>query len=185
MNPRPAFLLTGLWMILFLGGLGLFSPTGLQAGGNEGAECFVVKVMKGDTLSVRFLNGQAATIRLVGVGLRRPAGTEAPPPLEKEALAFVTQQLSGQRVRVDLAAEKRDSFFYPFVYLFLPDGSLLNAELIKKGYAFASDEVPFAQWGEFQEYEREAKEAWRGMWRQKIPPKTDAQPHMDIFLDQD
>lgn len=173
----------GLLALLLLYGLGLFSPEEAGAEGRDAVECYVMKVLTGDTLSVRFFSGQAMTVRLIGVGLSRPSGTEGPKPLEKEALAFVSQQLSGQRVKIELASERRDRSPYPFVYLFLPDGSLLNAELIKRGYALAQDEIPFSRSGELKEYEREAQEAWKGMWKQQLPERTD--PQKDIFLNQD
>lgn len=169
--------------ILLLCGLGLFSPEAVEAEGRDAVECRVMKVITADTLAVRFYGSQAANVRLIGVGLSRPSGTEGPLPLEKEAFAFVTQQLSGQTVKIELASERRDSSYYPFVYLFLPDGVLLNAELIKRGYALADDEIPFSRLGEFKEYEREAREGWKGMWKQQVPERTD--PQKDIFLNQD
>lgn len=183
MEPRSDRQQMGLLTILLLCGLGLFSPEAVEAEGRDSVECRVMKVITGDTLSIRFFNGHSATVRLVGVGLSRPSGTEGPQPLEKEAFAFVTQQLSGQTVKVELASDRRDSSYYPFVYLFLSDGSLLNAELIKRGYALAHDEIPFSRLGELKEYEREARDAWKGMWKQQAPERTD--PQKDIFLNQD
>jgi endonuclease YncB( thermonuclease family) len=49
-------------------------------------------------------------------------------------------------------------------YVFLDDGMLLNAEIIKQGYGFALSRYPFARMEEFRRLEREAREQGRGLW---------------------
>ena len=45
-----------------------------------------------------------------------------------------------------------------------PDGTFLNAEIIKQGYGFAYTRFPFKYMDEFRRYEREAREKHRGLW---------------------
>ena len=52
---------------------------------------------------------------------------------------------------------------YQFVYL--PDGRLLNAEIIAQGYGHAYTRFRFAKMEEFRALEREAREKGRGLWR--------------------
>ena len=52
-------------------------------------------------------------------------------------------------------------------YVFLEDGTLLNAEIIKQGYGFAYTRFPFAQVEEFRRLERDAREQGRGLWASK------------------
>ena len=47
-------------------------------------------------------------------------------------------------------------------YVFLEDGRLLNAEIIRQGYGFAYTRFPFARTEEFRRLEREAREQRRG-----------------------
>jgi endonuclease YncB( thermonuclease family) len=47
-------------------------------------------------------------------------------------------------------------------YVFLEDGTLLNAEIIKQGYGFAYTRFPFARIEEFRRLEREAREQASG-----------------------
>jgi micrococcal nuclease len=49
-------------------------------------------------------------------------------------------------------------------YVFLEDGTLLNAEIINRGYGFAYTSFPFAQMEEFRRLEREEREHRRGLW---------------------
>ena len=49
-------------------------------------------------------------------------------------------------------------------YVFLDDGTFLNAEIIKQGYGFAYTRFPFKYMDEFRRYEREAREKSRGLW---------------------
>jgi hypothetical protein len=45
--------------------------------------------------------------------------------------------------------------------VFVEDGALLNAEIIRHGYGFAYTRFPFARLEEFRRFEREAREkAW-------------------------
>jgi micrococcal nuclease len=49
-------------------------------------------------------------------------------------------------------------------YIFLEDGTLLNAEIIKQGYGHALTRYPFSRMEEFRRLEREAREQRRGLW---------------------
>ena len=51
-------------------------------------------------------------------------------------------------------------------YVFLEDGTLLNAEIIKQGYGHAYTQFPFSRMEEFRRLEREAREEQRGLWQQ-------------------
>jgi micrococcal nuclease len=50
-------------------------------------------------------------------------------------------------------------------YVYLTDGTFLNAEIIKHGYGFAYTKFPFKYLAEFRRYEREARENGRGLWK--------------------
>ncbi len=49
-------------------------------------------------------------------------------------------------------------------YVYLEDGTFLNAEIIKQGYGFAYTRFPFKYMDEFRHYQREAREQNRGLW---------------------
>jgi micrococcal nuclease len=52
-------------------------------------------------------------------------------------------------------------------YVFLEDGTFLNAEIIKQGYGFAYTRFPFSRMEKFRRLEREAREQQQGLWASK------------------
>ncbi len=48
--------------------------------------------------------------------------------------------------------------------MYLEDGTLINAKILKDGYAYVYDKFPFTEQSEFREYFREARENNRGLW---------------------
>ena len=49
-------------------------------------------------------------------------------------------------------------------YVYLQDGTLVNAEIIKQGYGFAYTYFPFTKRVEFRDYESQARQATLGLW---------------------
>jgi len=95
----------------------------------------VVGVVDGDTLKVE-LGGTVERIRLIGVDT--PETVHPQKPVEffgKEASAFARRLAEGQVVRLekDPTGDTRDKYGRLLRYVFLPDGTLLNAEIISPG----------------------------------------------------
>jgi micrococcal nuclease len=92
----------------------------------------------------------------------------------KEAAAFTRRMVEGKRVRLEFdpanaARAHKDNTQQrrTLAYVFLEDGTLLNAEIIKQGYGFAYTRFPFARVDEFRRLEREAREQACGLWALK------------------
>jgi micrococcal nuclease len=119
----------------------------------------------------RVIDGDTAD--LAGIGRVRFIGVDTPEtvhpnkPVEwygKEASAFTKKMIEGKRVRVEYDWQKKDKYGRTLVYIYLADGTFLNAEIIKQGFGFAYTRFPFKFLDEFRAYEREAREARRGLW---------------------
>jgi len=87
----------------------------------------------------------------------------------KEASAFTKRMVEGKRVRLEFDQANahlghKDRYKRTLAYIFLEDGTLLNAEIIMHGYGHAYTRFLFARMEEFRQYEREAREAKRGLW---------------------
>jgi len=87
----------------------------------------------------------------------------------KEATAFTRKMVQGKRVRLefDQANTKighKDRYKRTLAYVFLEDGTFLNAEIVKQGYGHAYTRFPFKYLDEFRRYEREAREQRRGLY---------------------
>jgi micrococcal nuclease len=75
------------------------------------------------------------------------------------------KMVEGKEVRLEYDWQKRDKYGRLLAYVYLKDGTFLNAEIIKQGYGFAYTKYPFNYLDEFRRYEREARENGRGLWR--------------------
>jgi len=122
----------------------------------------VERAIDGDTLLL--INGEK--VRLIGVNT--PETKHPQKPVEyfgKEAHLFTKQMVDGKEARFEFERQKRDRYGRLLAYVYLLDGTFLNAEIIKQGYGFAYTRFPFKYMGEFRRYEREARENKRGLWR--------------------
>jgi micrococcal nuclease len=122
----------------------------------------VERVVDGDTLLLA--SGERA--RLIGVDT--PETKHPKKPVErfgKEASEFTRHMVEGKRVRLELdpanaATSHKDNTPQKrtLAYVFLDDGRLLNAEIIKQGYGFALTRFSFSRMEEFRRLEHEARE---------------------------
>ena len=121
----------------------------------------VTRVVDGDTVIL----GQLGRARLIGVDA--PESVRPDYPVEyfgREAADFARKSLDGREVTVGFGEERTDSHDRQLVYLYLPDGTLFNAQLIKRGYAFAYTRFPFKFKSQFLAYEDTARHTGQGMW---------------------
>ena len=133
-----------------------------------GAETGVVEeVVDGDTLVVR-VNGEAATVRLIGID----APERSHPALGKEFLsdesaAFLSSLCLGKIVRMEADAEETDRYDRLLRYVFLPDpdGRLLNREMLRAGMARSYVRFPFSRRDEFAAAEGLARKGGKGVWK--------------------
>ncbi len=122
----------------------------------------VVRVVDGDTL----LLDRKERVRLIGVDT--PETVDPRRPVQrfgKEASAFTKRMVEGKKVRLEYDQDRRDRFGRTLAYVYLEDGTFLNAEIVKQGYGHAYTQFPFKYLEESRGYEREAREAQRGLWK--------------------
>ncbi len=142
--------------------------SGRQLGEREAQYRTVRRVVDGDTLVLE----NKERVRLIGVDT--PETKHPRRPVEhygKEATAFTKKMVQGKRVRLEFDQANahighRDKYRRTLAYVFLEDGTFLNAEIIKQGYGFAYTRFPFKYMDEFRRYQREAREQNRGLWAQ-------------------
>jgi micrococcal nuclease len=125
------------------------------------------RVVDGDTIVVE-INSKQEKVRLIGVDT--PETVHPQKPVEyfgKEASEFTKKVVEGEKVRLEYDWEKRDKYGRLLAYVYLENGTFLNAEIIKQGYGFAYTRFPFKYLEEFRQYEREARENGRGLWKER------------------
>jgi micrococcal nuclease len=126
----------------------------------------VTKIIDGDTITVA-INGQTETVRLLGVDTPETHDPRKPVQCFGElAAAHTAAMLANQKIRLapDPQDSDRDKYHRLLRYIYLPDGTLVNAELIRDGFAFAYTVFPLTKLDEFRSLESEARTANRGLW---------------------
>ena len=121
----------------------------------------VERVVDGDTIIVEGVG----RVRLIGVDT--PETVHPNRPVEffgKEASAFAKGLLEGKRVRLEYDQERQDRYGRTLAYVYLDDGTFVNAEIIRRGYGHAYTRFPFRHMEEFRQFEREARDNRRGLW---------------------
>jgi micrococcal nuclease len=127
------------------------------------AEIYKVhRVIDGDTLLL--INGEK--VRLIGVDTPETKHPQKPVQyFGREAYLFTKQMIDGKEARFEFERQTRDRYGRLLAYVYLLDGTFLNAEIIKQGYGFAYTRFPFKYMEEFRRYEREARDNRKGLWR--------------------
>jgi micrococcal nuclease len=121
----------------------------------------VKRIIDGDTI---VLDGDER-VRLIGVDTPETKHPQKPVQyFGREATAFTRRITEGRGVRLEYDQQRRDRYGRTLAYVFLEDGRLLNAEIIRQGYGFAYTKYPFRRMEEFRQLEREARQAGRGLW---------------------
>lgn len=121
----------------------------------------------GDTIAVR-MNGKSETVRMIGIDTPETHKPDTPVQCYGPAAAAFTKNLIGNnRVRLESDSQNQDRDRYGRLlrYVYLPDGRLVEKELILGGYGFAYTLFPFAKKDEFIAYEKQAEAANKGLWR--------------------
>jgi micrococcal nuclease len=147
-------------------------------------EAQVARVVDGDTLMVE-IAGRLETIRLIGVDT--PETVHPNRPVErfgKEASAFTRRLADGKTVRLEPDPENadRDKYGRLLRYVFLPDGTLLNATIVARGFGHAYTRFPFSRMEEFRALEREARQAGLGLWGPHEEPVAIADGAMTVYV---
>lgn len=129
---------------------------------------------------------RADAIEVEGVGPVRLIGIETPDgktPKEiygvhgQRAVSFVEKMLLGQDVRLEFDAgtgSNKDDSGNTLAYVYTRDGTLVNGEMVKQGYAFVRGTEQFRLASDFRGFERDAMQAMRGVWGSSSSSATPA-----------
>lgn len=125
----------------------------------------VARVVDGDTIQLD--NGEK--VRYIGVDT--PETKHPRKPVEyfgKEASAKNKNLVGGKKVRLEFDVQKRDRYRRLLAYVYLDDGTFVNAELVSLGYAKVWTIPPNVRYQElFIQLQREAQKAKRGLWQKE------------------
>jgi micrococcal nuclease len=127
----------------------------------------VAKIIDGDTFWVD--DGAAGfKVRLIGVNapesrnvFRKKVGYYG-----KEAKEYVFSMLTDKKVKLVCDVDSLDQYGRTLAYVYLEDGTFVNAHLVEAGFAMVMTVPPNVKFAdEFVYLQREAREHSRGLWR--------------------
>jgi micrococcal nuclease len=127
----------------------------------------IAKFVDGDTFWVMNPNGKDEKIRLIGVNTpeARNTGRTQIEYFGKEASAYLKKLLTGKKVRLEFDVQRYDRYKRTLAYIFLEDGTFLNAHLVKEGYATVATYPPNVKYADlFVKLERKARAQGKGLW---------------------
>jgi micrococcal nuclease len=121
----------------------------------------VTKVTDGDTIRVA-VGGADEPVRLIAIDAPEVAGGCG----ADQATAFVARRVPvGARVWLETDVTDRDRYARLLRYVWTDDGRLLNAAIVRAGWARAKLYEPDdGRWSQLLRAERAAREAGRGIW---------------------
>lgn len=135
----------------------------------------IVSFSDGDTIVVD-MQGKDEIVRFIGIDT--PETHKPDSPVEcygHEASSYTKDRIGKNRVRLvaDTLTTNRDRYDRLLRYVYLQDGTLLNQELLSKGYAFAYA-FPFAKSNDFAKSMQTAQQSKQGLWANCQPAQDPA-----------
>jgi len=129
----------------------------------------VHKVLNGDT----FIISENYRIKLLGVQTPKVRTEDGKSEyFARKSLSFTNGLIHSKRIKLKFDKEKIDNNGYILAYVYLPDGTFLNAEILKKGYGKLIPRGDFIYIKKFTEFQNFAKDRNLGIWKKFSAPKS-------------
>ncbi|HNV67932.1 MAG TPA: thermonuclease family protein, partial [Bacteroidales bacterium] len=122
-----------------------------QAASSEPEVWFTVtRVVDGDTFWVDDGSEKGMKIRLIGIDAPEPRNTGTRPKgfFGAESTSYLQNLLKGKKVRLEYDVARYDRYRRTLAYAFLEDGTFINAELVRNGYATVMTMPPNVKYAE-------------------------------------
>ena len=159
-----------IWVISTLDHNGEFAFEGNDWDIYHNQQFAVVRVVDGDTLIVDQPDGDErhTKVRLWGVNtpeLARPDLGKPAQPWAEQAKQYATKQAAGKTVRLELVYHRiRGNYGRILAYVHLPDGQVLNEQLILQGYSPADSRFSHDQLQRYDMLQDQAHRDRVGLW---------------------
>jgi micrococcal nuclease len=132
---------------------------------------YVTKVIDGDTFWGNDAGPDEVRVRLLGIDApeSRKSQHKEVGYYGKESAEYLKALLSSKKVRLEYDVDKYDQYGRTLAYVYLEDGTFVNAELLKRGYARVMTFPPNVKYAdEFIRLQRKARRSKVGMWARDI-----------------
>lgn len=158
-----------LYLIILLFGITQISCSDLYKGTEEPLDyVYVTRVIDGDTFWAEKDKNVKMKIRLIGIDApeTRKSAKKDIGHYGEEAKDYLKSLLEGQTVQLSFDVDSLDRYGRTLAYVYLLDGTFVNADLIKNGYARTLTIPPNVKHADvLMKLQTEARENKRGMWQ--------------------
>jgi micrococcal nuclease len=141
-------------------------PTATPTPAFQRVEAQVVEVVDGDTINVE-VDGTVYPVRYIGIDC--PETVHPSEPIQwmgPEARDCNRRLVEGKTVYLEKDVSETDQYGRLLCYVFLADGTFVNAELVRLGCAQVSTDPPDVRYQDlFLEMQQEARDSGVGLWR--------------------
>jgi micrococcal nuclease len=138
--------------------------------GTESPEYYAVtRVVDGDTFWIDDGSAKGLKIRLIGVDAPEPRnnGKKMKGYFGTESSDYLTRLISGKKVRLEYDVGRFDQYGRTLAYVYLEDGTFVNADLVKNGYATVMTTPPNVKYADtFVELAARARKHNKGLWKE-------------------
>jgi endonuclease YncB( thermonuclease family) len=145
---------------------GWFDQFSQQATESQPGLYSVARFVDGDTIAVK-MGDATETVRMIGVDTPETHRPNTPVQCYGPAAAAFTKNLIGNnkvRLQADSKSQNRDRYDRLLRYVYLPDGRLVQQEVIQEGFGFAYTQFPFTKSAELVQDQAAAQQAGKGLW---------------------
>lgn len=140
------------------------------------ADIYIKRVVDGDTIELE--NGER--VRLIGIDTpemhesdklysdskKTGQDVQTIKELGKRSYQFTKDLLEAKRVRLEFDVEKQDKYERLLAYVYLPDGTFANAEIVRQGFASLMTIPPNVKYADLLlKLFQEARENHCGLWQ--------------------
>lgn len=163
-------------IVYFANQQGLLQPAKQAVVAQQPGLYSVIRFVDGDTITVD-MAGTAETIRFIGVDTPETHKPNTPVQCYGPAASAYTKTIIGSnqvRLESDSLSTNRDRYNRLLRYVYLPDGTFVNENLIKNGYGFFYPYFPFSKSDTFSAAQVEAQTGNKGLWGNCNPTKKGA-----------
>ncbi|MFZ0473114.1 MAG: thermonuclease family protein [Bacteroidales bacterium] len=134
----------------------------------------VARVVDGDTFWIDDGSEKGLKIRLIGVDAPEPRnnGKKLKGYFGTESSDYMNQLIGGKKVRLEYDAGRFDQYGRTLAYVYLEDGTFVNADLVKNGYATVMTTPPNVKYADtFVDLAAKARKHKKGLWKES--PQAD------------
>lgn len=129
----------------------------------------VKRVVDGDTFWIDDGSEKGLKVRLIGVDAPEPRnnGKKLKGYFGTESTDYLTRMIGDKKVRLEFDAGRYDQYGRTLAYVYLDDGTFVNAELVRKGYATVMTTPPNVKYADtFVELAGKARRQKKGLWKE-------------------